>query len=93
MDEQGVKYNMIEPRNFGVTFPGRVYFAKREFVEKNKDLVQRFINTVCRVGNLPLKIRQCSKRIKKYDKALMKKEKEGHLIKVYRTLMALIGNC
>jgi ABC-type nitrate/sulfonate/bicarbonate transport system substrate-binding protein len=46
LDEQGFKYNMIEPRNFGVVFPGRVYFAKKEFVENHKDLVQRFINTV-----------------------------------------------
>ena len=46
LDEQGFEYNMIEPRKFDVVFPGRVYFAKREFVENNKDLVQRFINTV-----------------------------------------------
>lgn len=46
LDEQGVKYNMIEPRNFGVTFPGRVYFAKRDFLAKNKEITQSFINTV-----------------------------------------------
>jgi ABC-type nitrate/sulfonate/bicarbonate transport system substrate-binding protein len=46
LDEQGVKYNMIEPRNFGVVFPGRVYFVRREFLQKNKIVVQEFINTV-----------------------------------------------
>jgi NitT/TauT family transport system substrate-binding protein len=46
LDEKGFKYNMIEPRSFGIVFPGRVYFAKRDFVKNNPDLVQRFVNTV-----------------------------------------------
>lgn len=71
LDEQGVKYNMIEPRNFGVTFPGRVYFAKREFVEKNKDLVQRFITTVLQGWESSFKNPDnAAKELKGYDKSI-----------------------
>jgi ABC-type nitrate/sulfonate/bicarbonate transport system substrate-binding protein len=69
LDEQGIKYNMIEPRNFGVTFPGRVYFAKREFIEKNSELVQKFINTVLEGWESSFKNPDnAAKELKEYDK-------------------------
>lgn len=68
LDEQGFEYNMIEPRNFGVVFPGRVYFAKKEFVEKNKDLVQRFVNTVLQGWEASFKNPDnAAKQLKAYD--------------------------
>lgn len=71
LDEQGFKYNMIEPRNFGVVFPGRVYFVKRSFVEKNKDLVQRFINTVLEGWKSSFKNPDnAAKELKAYDKSI-----------------------
>lgn len=69
LDEQEFEYNMIEPREFGVVFPGRVYFAKRDFVENNKDLVQRFINTV--LGGWESSFKNpdnAAKQLKAYDK-------------------------
>lgn len=71
LDLQGIKYNMIEPRNFGVVFPGRVYFAKKEFVEKNKDITQRFINTVIQGWDSSFKNPDESiKELKLYDNTI-----------------------
>lgn len=50
-----VSYSIIDPVNFGLKFPGRVYFTKRETIEKNPELVQKFINTVAEGWELALK--------------------------------------
>ncbi len=42
----GIKYTLIEPKNFGIKFKGICYFCKRETVEKNPELVQNFITTM-----------------------------------------------
>jgi ABC-type nitrate/sulfonate/bicarbonate transport system substrate-binding protein len=42
----GVGFSQISPADFGMKLPGRVYFTKRETVEKNPELVQKFINSV-----------------------------------------------
>lgn len=49
-----VPYSIIDPVKFGLKFPGRVYFTKRETVEKNPQLVQKFINTVAEGWELAL---------------------------------------
>ena len=65
---------MIEPRKFGVVFPGRVYFAKREFVEKNRELVQLFINTVIEGWTKSFKDPDnAAKELKAYDKSIDEK--------------------
>jgi len=46
LDAQGIEYNTIRPEDYGVNFIGPVIFAKREFVEKNKDTVQKFVNAL-----------------------------------------------
>lgn len=43
---QGIKYTVIEPKNFGIQFKGICYFCTRETITKQPDLVQRFINTM-----------------------------------------------
>ncbi len=76
LDENGIKYNMIEPRNFGVNFPGRVYFAKRSFVENNKELTQKFINTVIEGWDASFKNpKNAVEQLKKYDD-LIDKDRE-----------------
>lgn len=46
LESQGINYNLIEPRNFGVKFKGPCYFTRRSTVEKNPALVQAFVNTM-----------------------------------------------
>lgn len=46
LDINNIPYNLIEPKKFGLNYPGRVYFAKKEFIQKNPELIQKFINTV-----------------------------------------------
>lgn len=71
LDEQGVEYNMIEPRNFGVNFPGRVYFATQSYVENNPDLTQRFINTVIQGWEASFENPdEAIRQLKEYDNSL-----------------------
>lgn len=46
LDEQGIKYNVLVPKDWGVIFKGPCYFTKRSTVEKNPELAQAFINTM-----------------------------------------------
>lgn len=46
LDLNSIAYNLIEPKNYGLNYPGRVYFARREFVRQNPQLLQSFVNTV-----------------------------------------------
>lgn len=55
LDMQNIKYNLIEPKDFGVTLKGPVYFCKRETVEKNPEMVKAFIETVADGWNYAVK--------------------------------------
>jgi ABC-type nitrate/sulfonate/bicarbonate transport system substrate-binding protein len=46
LDNQNIAYNILEPSNYGINFLGTVYFCKREYLEKNKELIQRLTNTL-----------------------------------------------
>lgn len=46
LDRQGIQYNLIEPKHFGVQFKGPVYFTSRRVVEERPDLVDAFIRTM-----------------------------------------------
>lgn len=46
LDEHGVKYNVLLPKDWGVNFKGPCYFTKRSTAENNSALVQTFINTM-----------------------------------------------
>lgn len=43
LELSGISYSMLEPKDFGLAYPGRVYFVKRSFMSQNKDLLKRFI--------------------------------------------------
>jgi len=57
LDMQGIKYNLIEPKDFGVGFKGPVYFCKRETLEKQPQLVQAFIKTMVQGWNYAIENR------------------------------------
>ncbi|MEZ4927898.1 MAG: ABC transporter substrate-binding protein [Saprospiraceae bacterium] len=46
LDEQGIKYNVLEPKDFNVSFKGAVYFTTGNTVKNNPNLVQEFVNTM-----------------------------------------------
>lgn len=46
LDLQGIEYDTIRPEDYGVNFVGPVIFTKREFAEKNRETVQRFVNAL-----------------------------------------------
>ncbi|MHB8336978.1 MAG: ABC transporter substrate-binding protein [Ignavibacteriaceae bacterium] len=46
LDINHIPYNLIEPKNYGLNYPGRVYFAKKSFIKNNPAIIQDFINTV-----------------------------------------------
>lgn len=48
LDQRNIEYNIIYPKDYGVSFRGKSYFCRRETVEANPELVQRFINTVAK---------------------------------------------
>ncbi|WKZ64154.1 MAG: ABC transporter substrate-binding protein [Saprospiraceae bacterium] len=55
LDMQNIKYNLIEPKDFGVDLKGPVYFCKRETYEKNPEMVKAFIETVADGWNYAIK--------------------------------------
>jgi NitT/TauT family transport system substrate-binding protein len=82
LDLQNIKYTSIKPEDYGVNFIGPVIFAKRSFVEKNKELTQRFINAMCdgwekALNNPELAIQY----LKKYDKNIDEVRELKSLIK------------
>lgn len=68
LESQNVAYNLIEPKNYGVNYVGRVYFAKRDFVKNNPELVQRFINTMADGWNASMaKPEEAITNLKKFE--------------------------
>lgn len=55
LDQQNIKYNLIEPKDFGVTLKGPVYFCKRETLEKHPEMVKAFIETMADGWNYAIK--------------------------------------
>lgn len=69
LDQQNIAYTTIKPEDYGVNFVGPVIFAKRSFVEQNKDLTQRFINSMAKGWEVALSNPENAiKYLKEYDK-------------------------
>lgn len=69
LDQQNIAYTIIKPEDYGVSFVGPVIFAKRSFIEQNKDLTQRFINAMAKGWEVALaKPENAIKYLKEYDK-------------------------
>jgi NitT/TauT family transport system substrate-binding protein len=54
LDQQGIEYNLIEPKDFGVRFMGPVYFTRRQTVEETPELVRAFVRTMAEGWNYAL---------------------------------------
>jgi len=46
LDKEGIKYSIVKPQDYGVQFIGTVYFTKRETIQKEPELVQKFVNSI-----------------------------------------------
>lgn len=55
LDLQNIRYNVIEPKDYGVVFKGPCYFTTVNTVKNNPELVQAFINTVAQGMNEAIK--------------------------------------
>lgn len=69
LDLKGIKYHVIEPKNYGIAFIGTVYFTKRSTINKNRELVQQFVFSVADGWRAALKHPGDAIRfLKEYDK-------------------------
>lgn len=76
LDMLNIEYNVIAPKDFGVSFKGLAYFCKRETLDKNPELVQKFINTIIEGWSYALKNREAAiSSLQKFDGSV-NKEKE-----------------
>ncbi len=46
LDMQGIKYTIIEPKNYDIHFLGTVYFTTRKMVTEKPEVVQGFVNAL-----------------------------------------------
>jgi NitT/TauT family transport system substrate-binding protein len=46
LDLKKIRYDIIEPKNYGVSFMGTVYFTTKELITTKPQLVQAFINAI-----------------------------------------------
>lgn len=46
LDINDIEYNLVKPQDYGLNYPGRVYFARRSFINNNTELINKFINSV-----------------------------------------------
>jgi len=68
LDKQNLKYTIINPSEYGVSFIGTVYFTTKKMVEENPETVQSFINAVAKGWEKSIKQPAVAiKYLKEYD--------------------------
>lgn len=68
LELQNVPYNIIEPKDYGINYVGRVYFAKRDFIKNNPELVQKFVKTMADGWNASMvKPEEAIAKLKQYE--------------------------
>lgn len=68
LDMQNLKYTIINPSEYGVSFIGTVYFTTKKMVEENPETVQSFINAVAKGWEKSIKQPAVAiKYLKEYD--------------------------
>jgi ABC-type nitrate/sulfonate/bicarbonate transport system substrate-binding protein len=68
LDMQNLKYTIINPSEFGVSFIGTVYFTTKKMVNENPETVQAFINAVAKGWEKSIKQPAVAiKYLKEYD--------------------------
>jgi NitT/TauT family transport system substrate-binding protein len=74
LDLQNIKYTLIEPKNYGVSFIGTVYFTKRETIQKDREMVQNFVSAVADGWTAALRYPESAiSLLKKYDNTIDEK--------------------
>ena len=54
LDKEGLKYTVVKPQDFGVYFIGTVYFTERSTINKEPELVQKFVNSIAKGWEIAL---------------------------------------
>lgn len=68
LDMQNLKYTVINPSEYGVSFIGTVYFTTKKMVDENPETVQAFINAVAKGWEKSIKQPVVAiKYLKEYD--------------------------
>lgn len=68
LDMQNLKYTIINPSEYGVSFIGTVYFTTKKMVDENPETVQSFINAVAKGWEKSIKQPAVAiKYLKEYD--------------------------
>lgn len=74
LDQQGIKYDLIKPVDYGVNFLGTVYFTKASTIKEKPEIVQAFVNALADGWNEAFKSpEQSIKYLKQYDKGIDEK--------------------
>lgn len=82
LDIQNVKYDIIEPKDYGISFLGTVYFTRKELVENNPEIVQSFVNSIADGWSATLKYPETAiEMLKQYDKTLDENRELKSLLK------------
>ncbi|MEM6719196.1 MAG: ABC transporter substrate-binding protein [Bacteroidota bacterium] len=55
LDMQGIDYSVIEPKDFGISFLGTVYFTTKKTIEERPEIVQAFVNSMAEGWDLAIK--------------------------------------
>lgn len=82
LEQQGIKYNLIKPADYGVNFLGTVYFTKASTIKNKPEIVQAFVNALADGWNDAFKNpEQAIKYLKQYDKDIDEKRETFSLQK------------
>lgn len=69
LDQQGIKYNIIKPEDYGVQLMGAVYFTTKDMVKNKPDIVYKFVASLAdgwkKALNNP---KRAISYLKKYDR-------------------------
>jgi len=71
LDLKNIKHIIINPSDFGVDFLGTVYFARKDFVKNNPEIVQNFVNAISEGWKMALENpEKAIGLLKKYDSTI-----------------------
>lgn len=92
LDLNGIQYNIIEPKDLGISFKGIVYFCRRSLINENPELVQKFINTMIDGWDAAIKDpNRAIEALKKYDPTINEEKELNGLIKGMTYFMGYEG--
>jgi NitT/TauT family transport system substrate-binding protein len=54
LDQQNIKYTVVKPQDYDVSFVGPVYFTTQNIIKNEPELVQKFINSIAQGWEIAL---------------------------------------